>query len=53
MGGPKSWANVTEVNNGYLVSTEDGEFVFTSVNTALKFVRSVMNPTEKTEPAAE
>jgi len=44
MGEAKVWANIQEVANGYVVATADGEFVFTSVNTALKFVRDTMNP---------
>jgi hypothetical protein len=45
----KPFAHIEAVENGFVVSTEAGQFVFTSVNTALKLVRETMNPKDATE----
>ena len=45
----KPFATIEAAVNGYIVSTEAGQFVFTSVNTALKFVRETMNPKDTAE----
>ena len=40
----KPFATIESVENGWVVSTNNGQYVFSSVNTALKFVRETMNP---------
>lgn len=49
----KKFAHIEEVENGFIMSTNEGTFVFTSGNTMLKEARKALGLTKDKEEAAE